>query len=129
MTKTQAALDLIARGLDEICAYANSKEISKAQMRRLIYSTCNILDRTIRSALKAQEWRDDAYKKLLCTYFPFIGLEHADAQRLCEQMETMDLAVMLETEKGSSEEYEYGNFVWRLTKEAEKYIPQLPEAK
>jgi hypothetical protein len=56
MTPTQErekALEILDRGLDEICAYAFDTKLEKARMRKLIRSTCNVLDRNLKAALTA----------------------------------------------------------------------------
>lgn len=47
----EKVLDVLERGLDEICSYACNTKLQKQKMRSLIRSTCNVIDRSVKAAL------------------------------------------------------------------------------
>lgn len=57
------ALELLERGLDEICQYAFNTSLEKSKMRRLIRQTCNAMDHGIRSFLKPKGMGDETPPK------------------------------------------------------------------
>ena len=49
------ALDILERGLDEICSYVYDTRLPKNKMRQLIRSTFNVMDKAIRPFLTTQD--------------------------------------------------------------------------
>lgn len=55
------ALDVLERGLDEICQYAFDTRLEKKKMRSLIRQTCNAIFPTIKRALEDESIKEKAY--------------------------------------------------------------------
>lgn len=61
-------------------------------------------------------------QKTLVLLFPFDRMEHTEAQKTMELMESMGLVFMRETDSDFEEE-EYGDYVWLLTEKGRALLP------
>jgi predicted RNA-binding Zn-ribbon protein involved in translation (DUF1610 family) len=61
-------------------------------------------------------------QKTLVLLFPFDRMEHTEAQKTMELMESMGLVFMRETDSDFEQE-EYGDYVWLLTEKGSALLP------